>query len=135
MKRILLLLALLTATLSTKAQNQIDNLINTFSAVSSSKYTSAVERNPKTRAIVKVVKMLEMEYANVKPIVEAFRNESSQGSFSEHKEGAALIMTLGISGAKQNRVYMLRIPEYYSNSCRYGGYKTACTVTVIVKNK
>lgn len=136
MKRILFILAvLLTVTPATRAQNQIDNLVNTFSAVSSSKYTSAVERNPKTRAIVKVVKMLEMEYANVTPLVNAFRSAASEGNFSERKEGSALTMTLGISTARQNRIYMLRVPEYYDPCCRNGAYKTACSVTVVVKNK
>ncbi len=136
MKRLLFILAvLLTQALATRAQNQIDNLVNSFSAVSSSKYTSAVERNPKTRAIVKVVKILEMDYANVNPLVNAFRTTASEGNFSERKEGSALTMTLCVTTSRQNRIYMLRIPEYYDISCRNGTSKTACRVTIIVKNK
>lgn len=116
------------------AQNKIDNLVDNYSAISTSKYTSAVERNPKTRAVVKVVKVLELSYTNIQPFVEAFRAEANHDDFCERKDGDALILTLACRGTKNNRIYMLKADDYY----RYGGRhanRTACTITIIVKYK
>ena len=116
------------------AQNKIDNLVDNYSSISTSKYTSAVERNPKTRAVMKVVKVLELSYANIQPFVEAFKAEANHGDFCERKDGDALILTLACRGAKNNRIYMLKADDYY----RYGGRhanRTACNITIIVKYK
>lgn len=116
-----------------QAQNRIDALVDRYSSSTSSKFTSAVERNPKTRNIVKVVKVLELNYANILPFVEAFRYESKQGDYSERKDGSTLIMTLTMSGRTQNRIYMLKASDYYSGGSR--NRITDCNITIIVKNK
>jgi len=132
---ILIMLALLMDfAVPAMAQNKIDALVDNYSAVSTSKFTSAVERNPKTRAVVKVVKVLELSHANVRPFVEAFKAEASRGDFSEHKDGDTLVMTLACRGAKQNRIYMLTAADYY----KYEGIRyehTSCNITIIVKYK
>ena len=79
-QRILLFMVLLAMVASTaKAQNKIDDLVNHFSSNTTSKYTSAVERNPKTREVVKVVKILEMNYCDATPFVNAFKRDTSSG--------------------------------------------------------
>ena len=129
-----LLVLLIGFTAPALAQNKIDNLVDHYSAVSTSKYTSAVERNPKTRAVVKVVKILELSYVNIQPFVDAFKAEANRGDFSEHKDGDALIMTLACRGAKSNRIYMLKADDYYRYGGRYNN-RTNCNITIIVKYK
>ncbi len=129
-----LLMLLMGFTVPAWAQNKIDTLVDYYSATSTSKYTSAVERNPKTRAVVKVVKILELSYVNILPFVDAFKAEANQGDFSERKDGDALIITLACRGTKSNRIYMLKAEDYY----QYGGRsnnRTNCNITIIVKYK
>ena len=49
---------------SALGQNSIDRLVEDCSSVGRSKFTSAVERDPKTRKIQKVVKVLELSDAD-----------------------------------------------------------------------
>ncbi len=116
------------------AQNSIDNLVNRYSANSTSKYTSAVKRNAKTRAVEKVVKVLEFNYGSVKSFVDAFKQEAKQGDFSEQKEGDDLIMSLTVRESNRNRIYMLKVDDFYAyNTIRYNHLH--CCVTTIVKYK
>ena len=117
-----------------KAQNKIDDLVNHFSSYTTSKYTSAVERNPKTREVVKVVKILEMNYCDATPFVNAFKRDTSSGELSESRSGNDLVMTRTVQGKKQNRIYMLKADGYYN---KYGLTKARshCMITIIIKYK
>lgn len=134
-QRILLFMTLLAMVVSTaRAQSKIDDLVDHFSTSTTSKYTSAVERNPKTREVVKVVKILEMNYCDATPFVNAFKKDTSNGELSETRSGNDLVMTRTMQGKKQNRIYMLKADGYYN---KYGLTKTRshCTITVIIKYK
>lgn len=134
-QRILLFMTLLAMVVSTvRAQSKIDDLVDHFSTSTTSKYTSAVERNPKTREVVKVVKILEMNYCDATPFVNAFKKDTSIGELSETRSGNDLVMTRTMQGKKQNRIYMLKADGYYN---KYGFTKTRshCTITVIIKYK
>ena len=134
-QRILLFMVLLAMVASTaRAQSKIDDLVDHFSTSTASKYTSAVERNPKTREAVKVVKILEMNYCDATPFVNAFKKDTSNGELSETRSGNDLVMTRTMQGKKQNRIYMLKADGYYN---KYGLTKTRlhCTITVIIKYK
>lgn len=134
-QRILLFMVLLAMVASTaKAQNKIDDLVNHFSSNTTSKYTSAVERNPKTREVVKVVKILEMNYCDATPFVNAFKRDTSSGELSESRSGNDLVMTRTVQGKKQNRIYMLKADGYYN---KYGLTKARshCMITIIIKYK
>ena len=134
-QRILLFIVLLAMASSTAlAQNKIDDLVDRFSTFTTSKYTSAVERNPKTREVVKVVKILEMTFCDATPFVDAFKKDKSCGELSETRSGNDLVMTLVMQGKKQNRIYMLKSDGYYN---KYGLTKTRshCTITIIIKYK
>lgn len=133
-QRILLFIALWTMALSTAlAQNKIDDLVDHYSTSTSSKYTSAVERNPQTREVVKVVKVLEMNYCETSRFVHAFKNETNGGELSESRSGNDLVMTLTMQGKKQNRIYMLKADGYYKNN--YYRNRSHCVITVIIKYK
>lgn len=137
--KVMMLLAILFSfTATAMAQNSIDDLVNRYSSYNTSKYTSAVERNPKTRAIVKVVKILEMKYpSNIQKIIESFKDEARHGDFSERKADNDLIMTLTQRGTTQNRIYMLKAENYYRDNGHPYPYKyySNCSVTIIVKYK
>lgn len=134
-QRIFILLAfILCIKLTVLAQNRIDNLVDRYSAVSTSKYTSAIERNPKTRAVMKVVKVLELSNTNASKFVETFRQEANSGDFSERKDGDNLIMTLALRRTTCNRIYMLKADDYYTDSRALKNH-AHCNITIIVKYK
>lgn len=133
--RILLLIVVLAMmTPIASAQSKIDDLVDRYSTSTMSKYTSAVERNPQTREVVKVVKILEMNYCDVATFVNAFKKDTSSGELSESRSGNDLVMTRTVQGKKQNRIYMLKADGYYN---KYGMTKARshCMITIIIKYK
>lgn len=133
--RILLLIVVLAMMTSiASAQSKIDDLVDRYSTSTMSKYTSAVERNPRTREVVKVVKILEMNYCDVATFVNAFKNDDSNSDLSESRSNNDLVMTRTMRGKKQNRIYMLKADGYYN---KYGSTKirSHCAITIIIKYK
>ena len=59
MKQLFIWIWLLLLSATVQAQNSIDELVENFSTVGSSSYTSAIERDPQTHQVMKVVKTLE----------------------------------------------------------------------------
>ena len=58
-KVLLCMLGMLFTTLAISAQNSIDKAVDEYSSIGKSTFTSAVERDPKTRKVLKVVKILQ----------------------------------------------------------------------------
>jgi hypothetical protein len=108
------------------AQNRIDEVVDSFSTVGSSTYTSAVERDPQTRQVIKVVKTLETRGDIIKDIIDAFEQERETGSFSRKEEDNEVTMILATENISSNRVYML---QYRGKVYQWG--KT----TIIVRPK
>ena len=114
------------------SQNSIDRLVENHSSVGQSKFTSAVERDPKTRKIQRVVKVLELSDADVSRFVDAFRREAATGDLTERRTDDGLTLVLTVRGKGQNRVYMMKCagPYVYGRKAtRYSFTK----ITVIVK--
>ena len=63
---ILILFFTLGTLLAAMAQNSIDRQVERYSAIGQSRFTSAVERDPRTRRVQKVVKVLELYDKGVK---------------------------------------------------------------------
>ena len=93
---------------SALGQNSIDRLVEDCSSVGRSKFTSAVERDPKTRKIQKVVKVLELSDADAGSFSAAFKREKGTGDFIEKRTENGITMVLTVRGKGQNRVYALR---------------------------
>lgn len=91
-----------------QAQNSIDELVNNISTLGSSKFTSVVERDPKTRQVSKVVKVLEVPGIQAKKLRNAFLNEKENGNFSLSKDDREETMTLTTESRNKVRIYMLR---------------------------
>lgn len=112
-------------------QNSIDRLIDDCSLVGRSKLTSAVERDPKTRKIQKVVKVLELSDADIRNFSAAFRREKDTGDFTETRTENGITMVLTVRGKGQNRVYALRGDSPYSTR-KTGKRYSLVKVTVII---
>lgn len=132
-RRLFFIFAFLAAlAASAFAQNSIDGLVENYSSVGQSKFTSAVERDPKTRKIQKVVKVLELYNADISRFAAAFKREAATGDFTERRTDGGLTFVLTVRGKGQNRVYMMKCTGPYAygrKATRYSFTK----VTVIVK--
>ena len=108
-------LLLVVATACAVAQNSIDRMMDNYSSRGTSRFTSAVEREPKTRKVLKVVNVLELRHDGVGEFVDAFRREAATGDFTERRTEDGLTLMLVVRGKRQNRIYMMR-----RRRCRYG---------------
>lgn len=125
-----LLLALAVA--QAAAQNSIDRMMDNYSSRGSSRYTSAVERDPATRRVRKVVNVLELRDIGIDKFIDAFRREAATGNFTEKRAEGSLTLMLTVRGARQNRIYMLRCTGPYAWRRSETLYNSA-KVMVIVK--
>lgn len=103
----LMLLACLVST-TAMAQNHIDELVENFSTLGSAKFTSVVDRDPKTRRVVRVVKKLEINGTQANQFSNAFRKEKDTGSFTQQQDGETETFTLTCEKPRQTRIYMLQ---------------------------
>ena len=125
-KRIYIALCLLCFSAWLRAQNSIDEVVDNFSTVGSSTYTSAIERDPQTRKVVRVVKTLETRGQVVSDLICAFQKERETGTFSRKEENEEVTMILATENEGGNRVYMLQ----YSGKGYHRG-----KATIIIKPK
>ena len=110
------------------AQNSIDQMVDEFSTLGGAKFTSVVQRNPKTRAIEKVVKKLELGSVNSKKFINAFKNEAKRNKTTTTTRSDGEVTTIiTTSNQKTNRIYMIKYDEeeYYPD----------VSITIIVKVK
>ena len=128
-RKVMTLLALLWMTcMALHAQNNIDNIVEKFSLVGDTHFTSAVERDPKTRRVMKVVKILQTDGYGATSIIKAFENEKKSGSAFEQCEKGERTLTIQNEDDKQLRIYMLQCD---ARNPRYNTVK----VTIIKKMK
>jgi hypothetical protein len=122
-------LALLFTSLGLSAQNAIDKAVDEYSSIGNSKFTSAVERDPQTRKVLKVVKVLQPTNITINKLRRAFLEEQKNGQFSlVTNEEEEETMTLTIEDSKENRVYMM---QYMHRGASFTNGK----VTIIIKYK
>lgn len=137
MKRLLFaILVAMVCTLSATAQNKIDRMVEQYSAVGNSKFTSAVERNPRTRRVEKIVKVLEVSGDLAKEFYYEFLKELETNGINKLavKDGKTTV-AFTREDQKSNRVYMLKV----DGPPILGGLKYAhwpdVKVTIIVRIK
>lgn len=127
-KVLLCMLGMLFTTLAISAQNSIDKAVDEYSSIGKSTFTSAVERDPKTRKVLKVVKVLQPTDMSINKLRKAFLQEQENGQFSIMVNGEEETMTLTVENEKENRVYMMQ----------YANRRTSFTngkVTIIIRYK
>ncbi len=103
------LLCCFAGVLPCHAQNSIDELVENFSTLGSAKFTSVVDRDPKTRRVLKVVKELQLQGVQAGKFKKAFEDESHNGSTTRQQDGDVLTMTVAQESPRQLRIYMLRL--------------------------
>ena len=108
LKMFLCTLVMLYTTLGLSAQNAIDKAVDEYSSIGKSTFTSAVERDPKTRKVLKVVKVLQPTDITINKLRKAFLKEQENGQFSIVTNDKEETMTLTVENEKENRVYMLQ---------------------------
>lgn len=122
--RIFIILLLLCSHCAvTMAQNKIDVLVEKCSAVGHTSFTSVVKRDPETREIKKVVKMLSIPYSDVRTFKVAFEDESNTGQYSVTTNPNGMNTHLLITDSnRKTRIYMLEYRKYRNGN-----------VTIIIK--
>lgn len=125
-------LLFVAAMVNVAAQNRIDEMIENYSSHGSSRFTSAVERDPKTRKVLKVVNVLELNHMGINEFINAFISESKKGNFTEKRTEGSLTLMLTVRGERQNRIYMMRCSDPYTPDGRDTRYEKA-KITVIIK--
>ena len=128
LKTLICTLALLIAPLALSAQNAIDKAVDEYSSIGKSSFTSAVERDPNTRKVLKVVKVLQPTDITINRLRRAFLNEQKNGQFSLVTNEEEETITLTVESSKENRVYMMQY-------IRRGASFTNGKVTIIIKYK
>ena len=132
MKRYIILWFIsLTAVVSVSAQNRIDRFVDNENTIGQSKFTSVVERDPKTHEVVRVVKVRELTRGiDINACQGVFEEESTTGRFSHNVEADNRhTLLLAVEGKKQNRIYMLQ----YTGKQPLQGHDGK--VTVVIKMK
>lgn len=127
-KILLCMLGMLFTTLAISAQNSIDKAVDEYSSIGKSTFTSAVERDPKTRKVLKVVKVLQPTDITINKLRKAFLQEKENGQFSITVNDEEETMTLTVENEKENRVYMIK----YAN---HRALFTNGKVTIIIRYK
>ena len=108
MKHFFLWIWLLLLSATVQAQNSIDELVENFSTVGSSSYTSAIERDPETH---QVVKTLETRGHIISDLINAFKKEREKGHIQgegKYEGEEDQVMFLATEDEKASRVYMLK---------------------------
>lgn len=134
-RRIIVLLTLLIGLVAAAmAQNSIDRMIDNHLSRGQSKFTSAVERDPATRKVKKVVKVLHLHDNDIRPFINAFRDEAKTENFSETYDDEGCTLMLTTQNSRQNRIYMMQCMNPYIPGRRDTGYGYA-KITLIINYK
>ena len=128
LKTFICTLVMLFATLTLSAPNAIDKAVDEYSSIGKSTFTSAVERDPKTRKVLKVVKVLQPTDLTINKLRRAFLDEQENGQFSIMTNDEEETMTLTTENEKENRVYMM---QYVNRRASFTDGK----VTIIIRYK
>ncbi len=107
-KTVTLLILLLMVVIPGRAQNRIDRMVEDYSTVGTSSFTSVVERDPNTRQVKKVVKVLTLPGHQTSQFHDAFLKEKATGTFTEQQQSGVQTLTLTCEKPAQTRLYMLR---------------------------
>ena len=111
--------------LSSVAQNRIDELIENLSTSGNTSFTSIVTRNKRTKAVEKVVKYAEIT-GSARKFVETFEAECNKHDYLEKTEGDITTINITIDSKKQKRIYIIQ----YEKKVKHNA-----TVTVIIHYK
>ena len=114
MRQVVMLMLAVLFSLHAGAQNAVDRMVEDFATVGEARFTSAIERNPQTREVVKVVKTLRLGEVNHHKLRNGFlqeaKNHDSNTTVANGRN--TVIFSEGIH--KSARVYMLKYDDDYA---------------------
>ena len=76
--------------------------------------------------------MLELNHIGISEFINAFRQDSKSGNFTEKYTEDELTLMLTVRGERQNRIYMMNCSGAYNRMQRNTRYSKA-KITVIIK--
>lgn len=127
-KRLATIIFGLLVAIAIHGQNSIDRMVDNLSTTGGSTFTSAVERNPKTRKVERVVRRLNVEGPQAARFFDAFKRElQGKSNVTNRRSDDELTIIFTEESAKANRIYMLKSNAPVA--------KTDAVVTIIVRMK
>ncbi len=95
-----------------RAQNSIDKMVEEYSAIGGSKFTSAVERDPNTSRVKKVVKRLVVNGVNAQRFIHGFKREAQRHRHTvTNRKNDETTITMVADDKKATRVYLLKYDD------------------------
>lgn len=123
MKQMVIIIMTAMFSMNAMAQNAVDRMVEEFSSVGQARFTSAIERNPQTREVVKVVKTLRVGSPNDRTLRRGFLNESKHHDSTTSVNNGHKSVIFSEETNDAARVYMLKYDDDYAE------------VTIIVNRK
>ncbi len=109
----MLMLAVLFS-LHAGAQNAVDRMVEDFATVGEARFTSAIERNPQTREVVKVVKTLRLGEVNHHKLRNGFLQEAKNHDSNTTVANGRNTVIFSEGTRQSARVYMLKYNDDYA---------------------
>lgn len=114
MRQIVMFLLAVLFSLHAGAQNAVDRMVEEFSSVGQARFTSAIERNPQTREVVKVVKTLRLESPGDRKLRNGFLQEAKNHDSNTTVANGRNTVIFSEGTHKSARVYMLKYNDDYA---------------------
>jgi predicted nucleotidyltransferase len=96
------------------AQNAVDRMVEDFATVGEARFTSAIERNPQTREVVKVVKTLRLGEVNHHKLSNGFLQEAKNHDSNTTVANGRNTVIFSEGTRQSARVYMLKYNDDYA---------------------
>lgn len=126
-RTVITIILVLCSVIRIHGQNKLDEMVDKYSAIGPSMFTSAVERDPKTRKVIKVVKKLSISNRDTPKFRDAFKSVAT-GNFTETISEGKTVMLLTEETRHCNRIYMLTFKTQ-----NYSTYLHDGNITIIIK--
>lgn len=114
MRQIVMFLLAVLFSLHAGAQNAVDRMVENFSTIGEARFTSAIERNPQTREVVKVVKTLRMESPSDRKLRDGFLQEAKNHDSNTTVANGRNTVIFSEGTHKSAHVYMLKYDDDYA---------------------
>lgn len=114
MRQIVMIFLTAMLSLNAMAQNAVDRMVEEFSSVGEARFTSAIERNPQTREVVKVVKTLRLESPGDRKLRNGFLQEAKNHDSNTTVANGRNTVIFSEGTHKSAHVYMLKYDDDYA---------------------
>lgn len=116
MRQVVMFLLAVLFSLHAGAQNAVDRMVENFSTIGEARFTSAIERNPQTREVVKVVKTLRLESPGDRKLRNGFLQEAKNHDSNTTLANGRNTVIFSEETRQSDRVYMLKYNDDYAEA-------------------